>query len=252
MGATVPDLRWSTSEIVRRFADTDLGDDGRSYLRFHLRRFAGLTALVDRLAREAVATTPGALRILDVGPAVPTTLLRDRLAGTDAVVDSLGWADGRFPAGAGDTHHHLDFDQAGEAEHRPALEGYHVIVCGEVIEHLTVSPVALLALLRDALLPGGRLVVQTPNAVSIGKRLALLAGRNPFELLRADRANPGHFREYTVREVRALAEAAGLRTITIETQSPFATGSWKGALRQKVGDRLGAGFREGITGVFGR
>jgi hypothetical protein len=74
-------------------------------------------------------------------------------------------------------------------------------VFAEVLEHLYTSPVLVLAALRRLLAPGGVLIVQTPNAASLPKRLKLLAGRNPFELIREDRSNPGHFREYTLDEI---------------------------------------------------
>ena len=57
---------------------------------------------------------------------------------------------------------------------------------------------------------GGVLVVQTPNAVSLPRRLAMLGGRNPYELIREDATNPGHFREYTAAELRRYAAVAGL------------------------------------------
>jgi hypothetical protein len=41
----------------------------------------------------------------------------------------------------------------------------------------------------------------------------LLVGRNPFELIREDRSNPGHFREYTLGEIVSFAEQTGFAVI---------------------------------------
>ena len=78
---------------------------------------------------------------------------------------------------------------------------YDLVVFAEVIEHLHTSPVHTLAFVRGLLADAGVLILQTPNAASLPKRLKLLAGRNPYELIRADGGNPGHFREYTLAEL---------------------------------------------------
>jgi 2-polyprenyl-3-methyl-5-hydroxy-6-metoxy-1,4-benzoquinol methylase len=53
---------------------------------------------------------------------------------------------------------------------------FDVVLCGDVIEHLR-DPGAALARLRPLLVPGGRLVVSTPNIANWAMRLSLLGGR---------------------------------------------------------------------------
>jgi 2-polyprenyl-3-methyl-5-hydroxy-6-metoxy-1,4-benzoquinol methylase len=81
---------------------------------------------------------------------------------------------------------------------------------GEVIEHLLIAPWIVLGFIKTLINPGGFLVLTTPNAVTITKRLFLLMGRNPFEMLREDLKNPGHFREYTIKELIDSGKKAGL------------------------------------------
>lgn len=53
---------------------------------------------------------------------------------------------------------------------------FDVVLLGDVVEHLR-DPGATLARLRPLLVPGGRLVLTTPNVANWALRLSLLAGR---------------------------------------------------------------------------
>jgi SAM-dependent methyltransferase len=201
------------------------------YLRTHRQRYSLLLDLVRELSPE---------RILVVGPSHESTLLREV-----AAVDTLGWADHRFPRVAGERHveHDLNDDAF------PELGSYDAIVCAEVIEHLHVSPIPVLRFLGEALSPGGRLVVQTPNATSFPKRLRMLLGQNPYDPIRDEAANPGHFHEYTVGELREAVEAAGLTVERLLTANYFDHGSQKNRAFRALEPLLPGTLREGITVV---
>ena len=205
------------------------------YLRTHRRRYA----LLIELARELAPP-----RILVVGPSYDSVQLRDA-----APVDTLGWDDHRFPRVDGERHIQHDLNDRGF----PELERYDLIVCAEVIEHLHVSPVPVLRFLGGALSERGRLVVQTPNATALPKRLRMLLGQNPYDPIREDAAtNPGHFHEYTVGELRRAIEDAGLEVERLVTANYFDHGSRKNRLYRAVGPVLPGGLREGITVVARR
>jgi SAM-dependent methyltransferase len=181
----------------------------------HAPRYEVLLAKVRELAPEQP-------RILDVGQAYESEELR---ALPGAIVDTLGFGDDRFPPRDGERHVPFDLNSAEKRDLWPELDGYDVVVCAEVIEHLPVSPLHVLRFLCSALRPGGWLVLQTPNAARIGNRVRLLAGRNPFEQLREDSLDPGHFREYTVDELLALGREAGFEVGGWLTANYFDTGS---------------------------
>jgi SAM-dependent methyltransferase len=208
--------------------------DEQVYLRTHQRRYALLLDLVESLAPE---------RILVVGPSFESALLRERLPG--ATVDTLGWLDHRFPHREGENHVELDLN----ADEYPELEPHDVVVCCEVIEHLHVPATRVLRFLATGLTPGGRLVLQTPNATALPKRLRMLLGRNPYEPIRDEPGNPGHFHEYTVPELRAAVEGAGLQVEQLLTANYFDHGSRKNRAYRAVGRALPATLREGITVV---
>ena len=208
--------------------------DEKAYLRTHTRRYSLLLDLVKSFGPKS---------ILVVGPSYESVLLREAVPG--ASVDTLGWEDHRFPRVEGERHDQHDLNDL----HYPELEPHDVVVCSEVIEHLHVSPVPLLRFLAGSLSPGGRLLVQTPNATALPKRLRMLLGQNPYEPIRDQPGNPGHFHEYTAEELREAVEAAGLEIERLVTANYFDHGSRKNRVYRALGPVLPSTLREGITVV---
>jgi len=223
------------------------------YRAFHAPRYRYLLNVVER------HVPPGA-RILDVGLSPLTDILRRQL---DRPIDTLGLE----PQGREPQHFQFDLNALADPHAaRPALPRYGLIVFAEVMEHLHTSPALPLAFFREHLVDGGILVVQTPNAASLGKRLKLLAGLNPYEMIREDRGNPGHFREYTARELRGLAARAGFTVVHLDRRFYFdarhadhaqdgGAGTPRprlGALKNVVYSVLPPFLREGMTAVLRR
>jgi hypothetical protein len=77
------------------------------------------------------------------------------------------------------------------------------------------------ASLGELLEPGGLLILQTPNAASLGKRVKLALGLNPFDGIRTDRLNPGHYREYTLRELIDILRRSGFLIDSVYQQYYF-------------------------------
>ena len=244
------------------------------YRAFHAPRYRYLLKVVER---HLPAGNNG---VLDVGLSPFTEILRPKLG---RPIDTLGLEPrGREPFSISayghdqepklkkapdpqSRHFQFDLDALGDPRApRPALPRYGVIVFAEVIEHLHTSPLLSLVFFREHLMDGGILVVQTPNAASLGKRVKLLAGMNPYEMIREDRSNPGHFREYTARELRRLAARAGFVVVNLDRQFYFdarhadhaedggagASRPLIGALKNVVYPLLPPFLREGITLVL--
>ena len=88
----------------------------------------------------------------------------------------------------------------------------------DVIEHHSFSPKRVLREIQRVLVPGGHLIVTTPNHASIYNRLLLLFGNtvnDPFEEYFDSSADSsvygGHHREYTRRELKTALERAGFK-----------------------------------------
>ena len=172
---------------------------GDRYAAFHAPRYLELMGLLDAYVQ------PGMI-VLDIGRSRLTELIHERY---DVRVDGLGFlADEPSPQGR---NWWFDLNRAADrSQWRSGLPMYDVIVMAEVIEHLYTAPKLVLSFLRSLLTDRGVLIIQTPNAAALHKRAELLLGRNPYELIRETMNDPGHFREYTKKELIQIVEEAGL------------------------------------------
>jgi hypothetical protein len=218
------------------------------YLAFHRPRFEFLMKVV-------TGQVGASCRILDIGPSPFTKMLRDSLR---SPIDSLGLEP--ESASAAGRHYHFNLnDTQVPAKCRRDLGPYDLIIFAEVVEHLFTAPELVLSYLHGLLSPGGSLIVQTPNAASLRKRVKLALGINPFERIRVDPSNPGHFREYTAGELAGILSQTGFVVKTswrqfyfdarfarheIGTEPP---NHLRGALLNAVNQLLPPFLREGIT-----
>ena len=90
-----------------------------------------------------------------------------------------------------------------------------VVTCFHSLEHWHHSPKRLFGEIVRILRPGGFLILATPNAVNIRKRVYVLLGRNNFPSLNewyhdGDPVFRGHVREPVVRDLQQLMESNGL------------------------------------------
>jgi cyclopropane fatty-acyl-phospholipid synthase-like methyltransferase len=236
-----------------RFSAHDIRGADQGYVAYHAPRFAYVLEVLDRCGLGTGST------VLDIGPSRLTALIRERFG---VAVDSLGFGEDRAaPEGR---HFEFDLNQAQRQEGwRRDLPRYDFVVMAEVLEHLHTAPQLVLGFVRTLLADGGRLILQTPNAASLPKRLKLLLGRNPFEMIRADAMNPGHFREYTRKELLAIAADTGFRveecTVSFYFDARFAhresgeaagRRAALGSLKNAVYRLLPSPLREGITMVW--
>jgi 2-polyprenyl-3-methyl-5-hydroxy-6-metoxy-1,4-benzoquinol methylase len=224
------------------------------YFNYHLPRFNFLLDLIAEFGASAESD------ILDIGASRLTEMIRERFG---AKVDTLGFGTDQ-PVGDA-MHYAFDLNHAQSRETwREDLPQYDVVVMAEVIEHLYTAPQLVLAFLKTLVKPNGILIVQTPNAASLPKRIKMLLGRNPYEMIRENTMNPGHFREYTMKELKALGERAGFRVerdvcawyfdacYQDHHDGGFRKSGAKGTLKNAVYRSLPKGFREGITLVLRR
>jgi len=191
---------------------------GEPYVGYQAPRFAMVLEMLGQYVGKET-------RILDVGRTMLTDLIQSHY---NRPVDSIGFEpDATLASGA----HHFQFnlnDAQYPEKWRSDLPRYDVIIMAEVIEHLYTSPRLVFDFLQSLLPPGGVLIVQTPNGVAIGRRLRMISGRHPFELIRENPTNPGHFREYTSAELQRYGRQLGmiilsaLQTHTIDLRHKFA------------------------------
>src|SRR6266542_2674782 len=234
---------WSQDGIERHFERWCLDSRGQSYLRFQAERYVRLLAEAGDIVQQARQAHPGQpVRILDIGTAYQTELMRQW---PDVLVDTVGFVDDRFPTRTGERHFEFDLNNAQEPNQWIAIEPHELIVMAEVIEHLYTSPKLVLSCIASWLHTGGYLIVQTPNAVSFRRRIKMVLGRHPYEMIRETRANPGHFREYTTRELKQLGSAVGFEVVKCTVHNYFGHQGLPGRTYNSLCRALPAFLRDG-------
>ncbi len=209
------------------------------YRDFHSLRYDYLIRRVLRALAEV-----GQPEVLVAGPSHEVGLIEENIAGVR--VDTLGYLDHRFATRTGE-HFECDLNLAGHELKMPRLPTCHLVVMAEVVEHLQTNPSSAIGFLAKALRPGGRLLIQTPNAASLAKRWNLLRGRNPFMVIPPKPDASQHWREYTAGELAAAAQEAGLDVERVEIDNLYRHEGRRAAMYLAISRFAPSSFRDCIT-----
>jgi SAM-dependent methyltransferase len=97
------------------------------------------------------------------------------------------------------------------------------VLCCEVIEHLDIDPMFMLAEINRVLAPDGKLLITTPNSCSSRNVWKVLQGYRPHFHMQYSRSRSRyrHNFEYDVHGLLALSEAAGFTTEHLATHDVF-------------------------------
>ncbi|MGM9510913.1 methyltransferase domain-containing protein [Larkinella sp. GY13] len=236
------------AELVRQIHSAYPGD---GYTLYHAHRYATTLELLNRFSAP---DTP----LLDIGVSRLTDILKTRFK---RPIHTLGFEkEGPTPYG-----HHYFYnlnDCQFPDRYRTDLPQYGAIVMAEVIEHLYTSPLLVYPFLKSVLQKDGIFIVQTPNAVALHKRVKMILGQNPYELIRTQHDNPGHFREYTAEELCRYGQQAGLTPIHVSFNNyfdyqyrpingehpPFPQKKWR--YLNRFFSLMPTGLRPGLTVVY--
>jgi SAM-dependent methyltransferase len=100
-------------------------------------------------------------------------------------------------------------------------ETFDLVLCCELLEHLLINPSHMLYESHRVLKPDGLLLLTTPNVLRWENVLALVHGRNVYDLYRGNGIYGRHNREYAPHEVRLLLEACGFSVERLETVNVY-------------------------------
>ncbi len=132
------------------------------------------------------------------------------------------------------------FDGSGRLPYGDNFFG--VVVAGEIIEHIFDTDYFIEEIHR-ILKPGGKLLLSTPNVASLGRRLMLLAGRNPIlETSPNEPDSSGHIRYFTFESLKKLLEKNNLAAVEFRSDvvNFSADGKIKSRLLANIFPQLGA------------
>jgi 2-polyprenyl-3-methyl-5-hydroxy-6-metoxy-1,4-benzoquinol methylase len=191
-----------------------LVEEEKKYFYFHRRRYTELLA--------ELCIKPGT-RILDVGCSNGHMLLAAKILGAETYgLDYI-------------TKWKSRFDENGtifktcniEKERFPYKSNFFdYVIMGEVIEHLVETVDLPIEESKRVLKKGGKLILSTPNACELGKRLLFLFGENIYWDLSTYYERgiyERHNREFNMKEVLGLVKKSGLHA-----QKTVYLSSWEG------------------------
>jgi SAM-dependent methyltransferase len=208
-------------------------------------RIAGIVEATERAAALA-----GTGRVLEVGatPWLVTQLLLER--GFDVVTAGKQpgiWHERELPTPGrivlewdGRRHELPEHRFDAERDPWPFPDGaFRLVLCADVIEHLTLNPGHLLYEAGRVLAPGGALVVSTPNAAAARKTAHHVRGRTVHWHYSGHGPTGRHNREYTASELRALLEAAAFdATVDVRNVAGYEADEPLGRILRALAGRL--------------
>jgi len=221
------------------FADAENAD----YVNFHKYRWLMILNLMK--AVDSILTAPGA-RFLDIGPLYQTNIIRH--AFPELKVDTMGYNNPINKLRVGENHYKVDLNHTQELE-TDLTEHYEIILFAEVLEHLYTKPQIVLEYLKGILKKEGIIILQTPNGISLDKRVKLLSGKNPFHLIEEHRQN--HFREYSLQELVDASEEVGFKVEYKNIHNYFNPDkTFLQRLYRKSNNLIPMNLRDGLTVVL--
>ena len=200
------------------------GQAGHNYLEYHSERF-------DYIVKKCREFCPDSrANVLDIGRSQLSSLLLKEYESVTTLGLPLSWKE-QFGHEAGSErisddksyagHIVFDLNDAQRVEWIDTRQTFSLVVFAETIEHLYTAPELVLGVLAKTLARDGVIICQTPNASALHKRVKMMMGRNPYELLRVNAGNRGHIREYTRKELIAVGRRAGLTMVFHEYRDYF-------------------------------
>jgi Methyltransferase domain len=240
----------SEQEIIAYYQNRSLNDEENEYLRYNAKRLSLILKLIDQILPTTPHQGKKHTKILDVGPSFLTEQIH--CICPDCELNTLGYENPRTYDKSFIGHHlQYDLNNAQFPDKWETFYQHDLIVVSEVVEHLYTSPILVLSYLRTLLLPGGLILLTVPNALAISKRLKMLFGKHPYDLIRESSDNPGHYREYTRSEITSFLAGTGFELVSLMLKNYQSSKNAVFDLIYRIGSVLPS-YRQGILVVLKR
>ncbi len=211
------DLKATTS-MVEKYINWIEDDSSREYALTHQRRWAKTLTYLPRPQPGMSALELGSYQV--ILPILRHEFGFDYVAGTG--YDPTGDSDFRksqLPAHDSKEDYDLFLFNL-EADPYPFdNNSFDLVMCCEVIEHMSVDPMFMISEINRILKDNGVLVLTTPNIACARSINALLNGYAPYlyAAYNRNRSTDRHNIEYSPHEINVILEAGGFSAIRLET-----------------------------------
>jgi hypothetical protein len=241
----------NSEKIIKYFLDKNISSNSMPYIKTHAKRFAYMLYEINKI-REII--NEDTITTLDIGPSFFTELYQIEFPNDSLYTLGFDYEEsrgGHFPKEVNykkSCHFHYDLNSSQHSNILPDnLPKFDLVIMAEVIEHLYTSPEIVLKCIKKTMKHRGFIIIQTPNAASLSKRMKLMfKGENPYEMIRLDSNNPGHFREYTTSELIKIFQNLSFKINKIETTNYIKFDSNKGSVQKFLRSLFFAGLRRYI------
>lgn len=215
--------------VLADFGVKKIGANSDWFVQYSTARSSAFKEQLERLQ----CVLPPTASILDVGAA--PFVVSEALSQLGHTVTALDLQPERF-----ENIHHLSVNLVqGDVEIPEALvfdEKFDVILLSHVIEHLRLDLIGTLLGLKKLLKPNGKLIIETPNLLSIMGCISLLTKGVAYSCASslhhewsklAELGHMGHVREYTAAEIRDLCVGIGFEVENITYTDLVSPNNWK-------------------------
>lgn len=133
-------------------------------------------------------------------------------------------------------------------------DSFDVVLCLEVLEHLCIDPMGMMAEVNRVLKQGGTFVLTTPNAVRAANVVNAILGEHPYGWAPYNGFDGNrHNREYTPREIEKLLCCGGFAPTEVTTFGNKRRGFTRELMKALVSPLLGRGrWRKDVIVAVGR
>lgn len=182
---------------------------------YHTVHTARLARTIEILYSNTEDNVP--LQMLELGTSGFVPLVCEKLlpnvsvTGTVHQTEKVSSQDVDFRVGRYDTRvhcHGLDLEYSKIPEDG---ETFDIVLCCEVLEHMEIDPMFMLAEVNRVMKTGGTLILTTPNILSSRALHKMLHGESPYFYMQyhRNREYNRHNYEYNLKTLRSVLKAAG-------------------------------------------
>jgi 2-polyprenyl-3-methyl-5-hydroxy-6-metoxy-1,4-benzoquinol methylase len=223
----------NSDQIIKYFSEKNIDDNSMRYLKTHAKRYA---CMLHEIREIRYNIKNKHIVSLDIGESFFTELYRVEFNEDNLYTLGLSYEKyrgGHLPIEINRNekfHYHFNLNNLQYADNlSKKIPKFDIIIMAEVIEHLYTAPEIILSFIKKITKQDGYIFVLTPNAASLSKRMKLMfKGENPYEMIRINHCNPGHYREYTSNELYNLFKKLSFEICKIDHTNYVKFNSKKG------------------------